>query len=122
MSGRLCSRVLAARWLGRGIVPSSIGADDDVNDSGRNAHAHSGRWYYHVALRMRCLAGLAAEGPLQIGRQGVLTDSRSVGRIGRMNAGFFRNWTGQVRKGLLELAILRDIARWVETGFMRLWL
>ena len=28
-----------------------------------------------------------------------------------MNAGFFRNWTSQVRKGLLELAILRDIGR-----------
>lgn len=27
-----------------------------------------------------------------------------------MNAGFFRNWTGQVRRGLLELAILNDIA------------
>ena len=27
-----------------------------------------------------------------------------------MNAVFFRNWTGQVRRGLLELAILNDIA------------
>jgi PadR family transcriptional regulator PadR len=27
-----------------------------------------------------------------------------------MNAGFFRNWTGQVRRGLLELAILNDIS------------
>jgi len=28
-----------------------------------------------------------------------------------MNAGFFMNWTSQVRKGLLELAILNDIGR-----------
>jgi PadR family transcriptional regulator PadR len=28
-----------------------------------------------------------------------------------MNAAFFRNWTRQVRRGLLELAILNDIAR-----------
>jgi PadR family transcriptional regulator PadR len=27
-----------------------------------------------------------------------------------MNAEFFKNWTRQVRKGLLELAILRDIS------------
>ena len=28
-----------------------------------------------------------------------------------MNAAFFNNWTNQVRKGLLELAILKDIRR-----------
>jgi PadR family transcriptional regulator PadR len=28
-----------------------------------------------------------------------------------MNAGFFMNWTSQVRKGLLELAILNDVGR-----------
>lgn len=27
-----------------------------------------------------------------------------------MNVGFFKNWTRQARKGLLELAILRDIS------------
>jgi len=28
-----------------------------------------------------------------------------------MTAGFFMNWTNQVRKGLLELAILNDVGR-----------
>jgi PadR family transcriptional regulator PadR len=34
-----------------------------------------------------------------------------------MNAGFFGNWTRQVRKGLLELAILSDIARHRMYGY-----
>ena len=41
------------------IVQAGVGARGAVIDSRRNAHAHSSRWYYHLAHRTRCPAGLA---------------------------------------------------------------